>query len=129
DGSWSPAAEGFARKQGVSLDDLYFGEHKGEEYLFARKVMKGKATGECLQEGIPGALSSIHLPGAMRWGSGRTRFIRPERWLVCLSGREPVPFSWAGVPAGNRPRGHRFLGEEVNSLRRRSIWKPSESNG
>ncbi len=113
DGSWSPAAEGFARKQGVSLDDLYFGEHKGEEYLFARKVMKGKATGECLQEGLPGVLSSIHLPGAMRWGSGRTRFIRPVRWLVCLFGRETVPFSWAGVTAGNRTRGHRFLGEEV----------------
>ncbi|MGI6125701.1 MAG: glycine--tRNA ligase subunit beta [Planifilum sp.] len=113
DGKWGPAAEGFARKQGVSLDDLYFDEYKGEEYLFARRVQEGKPAAECLAEGLPEVLSSIHLPGAMRWGSGRARFIRPVRWLVCLFGTETIPFAWAGVTAGNRTRGHRFLGEEV----------------
>jgi glycyl-tRNA synthetase beta chain len=113
DGSWSKAAEGFARKQGVPVDALVFDEFKGETYVFARKRVEGQPTATLLAEGLPSVLSSLHFPKTMRWGAERTRFIRPVRWLVCLFGEETVSFSWAGVTAGNRTRGHRFLGKEV----------------
>lgn len=114
DGFWTKAAQGFARKQGVDITALALKEYKGETYVFARKHEEGKATDTLLQEGLPGVLDGIHFPKAMRWGSGRTRFIRPVRWLVCLWGEDVVPVSWAGVTAGRQTRGHRFLGEAVD---------------
>ncbi|PTM59469.1 glycine--tRNA ligase subunit beta [Desmospora activa] len=114
DGFWTKAAQGFARKQGVDVTGLALKEYKGETYVFALKHEEGKETDSLLQEELPTVLNSIHFPKAMRWGSGRTRFIRPVRWLVCLWGEEVVPVSWAGVTAGRQTRGHRFLGAAVD---------------
>ncbi|MFC4076723.1 glycine--tRNA ligase subunit beta [Salinithrix halophila] len=113
DGSWSKAAEGFARKQGLNPDQLVLEEFKGETYVFARKHVEGKPTAKLLKESIPDVLSAISFPKAMRWGSRRTRFIRPVRWLVGLFGEEVIDFEWAGVTADNTTRGHRFLGEDT----------------
>ncbi|SFS81941.1 glycine--tRNA ligase subunit beta [Marininema halotolerans] len=113
DGGWSKAAEGFARKQGLTTADLVLEEFKGETYVFARRHVKGRATLELLTEGVPAVLSSLTFPKSMRWGNRRLRFIRPVRWLVGLFGEEVVPFSFAGVTAGNVTRGHRFLGGEA----------------
>jgi glycyl-tRNA synthetase beta chain len=113
EGNWTKAAEGFARKQGLSVDELVLEEHKGETYVFAKKHQEGRLTTDLLQEGLPELLNSLHFPKTMRWGSRRTRFIRPVRWMVCLFGEEMVPVEWAGVTAGNQTRGHRFLGEEA----------------
>lgn len=131
DGSWTKAAQGFARKQGISVDQLQLQEHKGENYVFAKKHEKGQETSTLLYEGLAEVLGSIHFPKSMRWGSRRTRFIRPIRWLVCLYGEDSVPVEWAGVTADNRTWGHRFLGGEtqltapsdyVGALREQSVW-------
>lgn len=113
DGSWSKAAEGFARKQGITADQLVFKEVKGENYVFAQIHQPGKETKELLLAGIPKVISSFHFPKTMRWGIGKTRFIRPVRWLVCLFGEEIVPIKWGGITAGRITKGHRFLGSEV----------------
>lgn len=113
DGNWTRAAEGFARKQGLSPEELQLAEYKGEMYVFAHKRLQGQDTSELLLSGLPSVLRSLHFPNAMRWGSGRTRFIRPVRWLVCLLGEEQIPVEWAGKRASNRTRGHRFLGQEI----------------
>ncbi|SEN04741.1 glycine--tRNA ligase subunit beta [Lihuaxuella thermophila] len=113
EGGWSKAAEGFARKQGVSVEQLVLKEFKGETYVFARIHQQGEKTVDQLRKGLPEVLEALHFPKTMRWGSGRTRFIRPVRWLVCLFGEEVVPVEWAGVTAGNKTRGHRFLGTET----------------
>lgn len=36
DGNWSKAAQGFARGQGVSVDELFFQELKGVEYVYVK---------------------------------------------------------------------------------------------
>ncbi|MDR6225035.1 glycine--tRNA ligase subunit beta [Desmospora profundinema] len=113
DGNWTKAAEGFARKQGVDVTALVLKEHKGETYVFARKQEQGKPTIRLMEEELPTVLDGIHFPKAMRWGSRRTRFIRPVRWMVCLWGNEEVPLAWAGVTAGRETRGHRFLGSRT----------------
>lgn len=113
DGSWTKAAEGFARKQGISPDQLQLREYKGETYVFAHKHQEGKRTATLIGEELANVLKGLHFPKAMRWGDRRTRFIRPVRWLVCLFGEEVVPVKWAGVTGGNRTFGHRFLGGET----------------
>lgn len=113
DGSWTKAAQGFARKQGIGPDQLQLREHKGETYVFAHKHQKGKRTATLIEEGLADVLKGLHFPKAMRWGNRRTRFIRPVRWLVCLFGEEVIPVEWAGVTGGNRTFGHRFLGGQT----------------
>jgi glycyl-tRNA synthetase beta chain len=112
DGTWSKAAQGFAKKQGVDPEQLVLKEVKGENYVFAKIHQPGKRTAELLPEGIPSLLNQFHFPKTMRWNS-RVRFIRPVRWLVCLLGDEIIPVRWAGLTAGNQTRGHRFLGSEA----------------
>jgi glycyl-tRNA synthetase beta chain len=53
--------------------------------------------------------AGIPWPKSMRWGWSETAFVRPVQWLVALFGGEVVPLSWAGMTAGRKSRGHRFL--------------------
>jgi glycyl-tRNA synthetase beta chain len=113
DGSWSKAALGFARSQGVDPDSLFFKELNGVEYVYAVKSRVGVETAQVLQEGVRQIIHSLNFPKNMRWGSQDMRFVRPIRWLVLLFGNEVVPLEIAGVTAGRITRGHRFLGGEA----------------
>lgn len=112
-GAWTKAALGFARAQGVTPDDLFFGQHKGEDYVFARKKQTGQMTADLLADHLPQLLTSLAFPKSMRWGTHALRFIRPIRWLVALYGSAVIPVSLAGVQSGNTTYGHRFLGGDV----------------
>ena len=105
------AVAGFARKQGVSPEQLAIETTpKGEYYALVKKV-EGRRTKDILAEALPGTILQIHFPKTMYW-TGKTgpRFIRPIRWIVALLGEDIVPFEIAGVRAGNLTSGHRRLG-------------------
>lgn len=111
DGRPTAAAEGFARKMGVSVTDLVIRRTERGEYVACRRSVPGRAARDLLVEVLPGLILGIHFPKTMYWtGKGGPRFIRPVRWLVALLGEEVVPFEIAGVRAGNTSRGHRLLG-------------------
>lgn len=113
DGSWSKAAMGFARKQGLDVTDLQIKEHNGNQYVFATKHETGLPTVDLIEDQLAKeVLDAITFPLTMRWNAG-TRFIRPVRWLVCMFGTSVVPVKWAGVTADQTSRGHRFLGATV----------------
>ncbi|TSB46752.1 glycine--tRNA ligase subunit beta [Alkalicoccobacillus porphyridii] len=112
DGSWTKAAEGFARGQGISPDDLAVKEVKGTEYVFAKSFQKGKPTLELLPE-IKEVVTALHFPKNMRWHDYSLRFARPIQWLVALYGETVVPFTITTIESGRSSRGHRFLGEEL----------------
>ncbi|HMF76655.1 MAG TPA: glycine--tRNA ligase subunit beta [Bryobacteraceae bacterium] len=105
------AAEGFARKQGTTVEKLAKAQDaKGERYVFAQLV-KGQSALATLSEKLPEVISGLHFPKAMYWtGKGGVRFIRPIRWIVALLDDQVAPFELAGVRAGNTTRGHRILG-------------------
>jgi glycyl-tRNA synthetase beta chain len=103
------AVEGFARKQGVDPSAL----EKTENYYQYTKRIPGRATREILAEKLPGVILGIPWPKTMLWpGKGGARFIRPIRWIVCLLGKEIVPFTVNGVASGDTTRGHRQLGKK-----------------
>lgn len=116
EGNWSKAAQGFARGQGVAVEDLFFRELKGVEYIYATKEQKGKATKEVLLN-LPEVIESLQFPVTMHWGSGTFEYIRPIHWIVALYGEEIVPFTFLDVEAGRVTRGHRFLGSEASIMR------------
>src|SRR5205823_2065112 len=105
------AAEGFARKQGTTVDQLATTQDvKGERYVF-HQLTKGATLREALPAKLPELIAGITFPKTMYWtGKGGTRFIRPIRWLLALLDDQVIPFEIAGVPSGNTTRGHRILG-------------------
>jgi glycyl-tRNA synthetase beta chain len=111
DGKPTPAAEGFARKQGIGLEAIGVFETARGNYVGYRKRIEGRPARDLLAEALPGMILAIHFPKTMYWsGRNGARFIRPIRWLVALLGEEVVPFEVEGVAAGRITRGHRRLG-------------------
>lgn len=109
EGKPTKAAEGFARSQGISVEELVTKELAGNTYVFALRSQKGQATKDILPVLLPQLIKSLSFPKPMRWGNNDTRFARPIRWLVALYGNDIIEFSYAGVASGRVSRGHRFL--------------------
>ncbi|KAB2865328.1 MULTISPECIES: glycine--tRNA ligase subunit beta [Exiguobacterium] len=108
EGNWSKAAAGFARGRGLSVDDLYFAEEKGVEYVFADRHESGQPTSTLLPA-LEDVVRGMTFPKNMKWGTSSLRYMRPIRWLVALFGTEQIDFEIEGVKTGNVTRGHRFL--------------------
>lgn len=108
DGNWTKAAEGFARKNGVSPEQLLVTDTAKGPRLSYKALAKGAAVKDCLPEIIEQSLSQLPIPKRMRWGASRNEFIRPVHWLVILFGSEIIPAEILGVQSNNLSRGHRF---------------------
>ena len=109
-GDWTSAALGFAKKCGVSPDQLQtITDKKGRDCLYYESIKVGQETMVCLPAIIKDVIQGIHLPIAMRWGCEKQPFIRTLQWLCCLCNEDVVPVQLWDVQAGNRTRGHRFL--------------------
>lgn len=113
EGNWSKAAQGFARGQGLTTDDIFFEEIKGVEYVHVKKHTVGKDAFEVLA-GLKDVMMSLTFPVTMHWSKYDTEYIRPIHWIVALFGDEVIPFNFLDVQTGRTSRGHRFLGHEVS---------------
>lgn len=109
DGQPTKAALGFARNQGVKVEELVTRHFKGGEYVFALKKEGGRPTREILPELLLHIVNNLNFPRPMRWGNLEMRFARPVRWLLALFGEEVIPLELAGLKAGADTYGHRFL--------------------
>lgn len=99
------AAEGFARGQGITADQLIV----KEGYVYAVIHEVGKPVKDILPTLLPEVITCLTFPKSMRWADLDVRFVRPIRWLVALLGNEVIPFTITEVATGNSTRGHRFL--------------------
>lgn len=108
-GAPTKAALGFARGQGVSVDELEIRETEQGRYVFAITRFAGRPAADVLAEWLPGFIAGLQFPKSMRWGDGTLRFARPVRWLVALLDGQVLPVTLDGVAAGRISRGHRFL--------------------
>ncbi len=111
----TPAAMGFAKKNGVDTRDLQIREMDGGRYVVAVVKSTGRPAPEVLAEALPGLVASIKFEKSMKWLPASRRagndsgvaFSRPLRWLVALLGEQVIPFEYAGVQAGSVSRGLR----------------------
>lgn len=107
------AAMSFAEKQGIAVSKLTIVNTPKGEYLAAKQTIIGRPAADILKENLPQIIEEISWPRSMYWtGAHGPRFIRPIRWIVALLDGKIVPFSFAGVEAGNHTDGHRFLGRK-----------------
>ncbi len=126
DGTATPAAAGFASKQGVEVGVLERVQTPKGEYLAFRRRQRGRATIDVLPDVLGATLRSLSFPKAMRWdatledGRGDLLFGRPIRWILFLYGGRVVPFTITRTSAAQTSQvqdvmsgavtyGHRFL--------------------
>ena len=109
EGKPTRAAEGFARAQGVRVEQLEVHALDRGQYVVAIQEEKGAPTSEVLLALLPKLITSLSFPKFMRWGEGTFRFVRPIRWLLCLYGEKIVPITIEGLKADAKTYGHRFL--------------------
>jgi glycyl-tRNA synthetase beta chain len=141
DGSPTPAALGFAKKQGVSVAQLGRAESPKGAYLTFLKRQRGKSASDTLPDVLGHVLRDLSFPKQMRWdatlndGRGEFVFGRPIRWLLFLYGGRVVPFTIGraanvsgpqvqDIESGAITYGHRFLatsGRPGRSIKVRSF--------
>lgn len=111
-GEPTQAALGFARGQGVAVEDLVVKETEKGRHVYARKVSPGGETRELLPGILLQVFTGLSFPRTMRWESSGFRFIRPIRWVLALFGAEVVEFELAGIRSGRTSRGLRFFASQ-----------------
>lgn len=126
DGQFTPAAIGFAKKNGVEPDALEEIDTPKGRYLAVRRRQRGRASVDALPDVMTGLLRGLAFPKSMNWdawlddGKGDFRFGRPVRWLLFLYGGRVVPYDIRRTESAQSPLvqdvrsgattyGHRFL--------------------
>lgn len=107
-GAPTRAAEGFAKRHGVSVGDLERRDTGKAEYLFHVERRKGRAASDVLPELLRDVLDRLPARKRMRWGAPGVTFPRPVHWAVLLLGEEVVECELLGVRTDRVTRGHRF---------------------
>lgn len=104
-GQPTKAAEGFARGQGVAVDQL----EVRDNYVYSVKRVAGQPTANVLPTLCTSLLDGLRWGKTMRWNSSNVGYPRPLRWMVALYGDQVIPFTWAGVNSGTSSRVPRFV--------------------
>ncbi|MGD1699925.1 glycine--tRNA ligase subunit beta [Dapis sp. BLCC M229] len=107
------AAEGFAKKQGVELNDLEIRPTEKGDFVFVNKKIQGQQTTAILTELIPEWINKLEGKRFMRWADGDIKFPRPIRWLVVLLDDEILPINLENgsdkITSDRFSYGHRVL--------------------
>jgi glycyl-tRNA synthetase beta chain len=116
EGQATKAAQGWARSNGITVEQAErLITDKGEWLLFKSEV-KGLSVAELIPEIAASALAKLPISKPMRWGSSSTQFIRPVHTVTMLFGSRLIPGELLGVQSDRIIRGHRFLGEAELSI-------------
>jgi glycyl-tRNA synthetase beta chain len=113
-GAPEQALAGFLKAAGLgSINDAQIvkDEKKGDYYV-ARLEKPGRAAKEIIAEVVPAVAAKFPWPKSMRWGTGKTTWVRPLHSIVCLLDGKVMPFEIEGIESGDTTRGHRFHGNE-----------------
>jgi glycyl-tRNA synthetase beta chain len=108
----TPAALGFAKKCGVTLEELSSTKKGSKEVLYYKKEQKGLDSKSLLSNMILELLQTLNFGKSMRWGNYDYTFIRPIRWLGCMLDNQIVPMNVYGVDSSNISYGHRTISYE-----------------
>lgn len=113
EGGWTKAAEGFARGQGLTVDDIYFEDDQGEPYAYVERFTAGASAADILKD-LGQVVKGLKFPVSMRWGRYEFDYIRPIHWITALLDDQVIPFSFLDIHSSNQLEGHRFLGQTIH---------------
>ena len=107
DGEPTKAAISFAKKCGVSVEDLGRAKKGAKEVLYFKRKIEGKESKELLGQMIVKWLKSLNFGRSMRWGDLKEEFIRPIRWAIVNIENEFLEYEIYGVKSSDFTYGHR----------------------
>lgn len=103
------AAAGFAKSLGLEPSELSREQTDKGDYVFAQLARGGEKAADLLPALLADLVAELPAPQKMRWADIEVPFVRPIAWLVALFGDAVLPVEVAGLRAGRKSRGHRFL--------------------
>ena len=115
-GNASKAAQGWARSNGIEVDQAERLVTDKGEWLLHRATVSGKAVVELIPDMVTTALNKLPIAKPMRWGAERTQFIRPVQTLTMLFGSDIIAGEALGVSSSNQVQGHRFHHEGLVTI-------------
>lgn len=96
------AGAGFARKQGVAVEELEVRDG------FLGVLRPGRPAAETLPERLAEIVEGLAFSKSMVWSGEGVRFSRPVRWLCAKLDDATVELEVAGIRSGGESSGHRF---------------------
>ncbi len=112
DGNPTKAALGWARGNGITVEEADRLETEKGAWLFHKATVKGRHISELLPAAINEALHKLPIPKLMRWGDSRTQFVRPVHTATVLFGSDIIAGNILDVAISNKMNGHRFHTDE-----------------
>lgn len=116
DGNPTKAAEGWARSNGITVDEAQRLTTDKGEWLLHKAEVKGQSIQQLVPELTQTALAKLPIPRPMRWGANTTQFIRPVHTVTMLYGEKLIQGEILGIESARTIRGHRFMGESEFQL-------------
>ena len=107
-GNASKAAMGWARSNGITVEQAERLITPKGEWLLYKATVAGKAISELVPDMVTSALNKLPIAKPMRWGAERTQFIRPVHTLTMMYGDKIIEGAALGVNSSNQIQGHRF---------------------
>jgi glycyl-tRNA synthetase beta chain len=122
-GQPKPAALGFAKSNGVTVDELtQKTTDKGDRLAFIAEE-KGLPVADLIQDILQKAVTQLPVPKAMRWGDSNVQFSRPVHWIVAMLGKQVLPVKLFQLEASNTTFGHRFHAPQAISVSQASEYQ------
>jgi glycyl-tRNA synthetase beta chain len=107
-GQPSKAAMGWARSNGITIEQAERLTTPKGEWLLHKATVAGKTINELVPDMVVSALNKLPIAKPMRWGAERTQFIRPVHTLTMMYGEQIIAGEALGVNSSNEVQGHRF---------------------
>jgi glycyl-tRNA synthetase beta chain len=112
EGNATKAAQGWARGNGITVEQADRLKTEKGEWLLYKQAVKGQATADIITDLAAKSLAKLPIAKPMRWGNKTTQFIRPVKTLTMLMDSELIEGEILGVSSSRTIRGHRFMGEQ-----------------
>ena len=122
-GQPSKAAMGWARSNGITVEQAERLVTPKGEWLLHKATVTGKTINELVPDMVTSALNKLPIAKPMRWGAERTQFIRPVHTLTLMYGEQVIEGAALGVNSSNQVQGHRFHHEGLVTLSHANDYK------
>ncbi len=116
DGVPTGAAQGFAKKCGVSVEELQTASKNGQEFLYFKQTVTGKQASELLGAMVNEFIAKLNFGKSMRWADRTDSFIRPIRGLSIVLGEDLVDAELYGIKSSKTSAAHRMVSYEPFSF-------------
>ncbi len=122
-GQPSKAAMGWARSNGITVEQAERLTTPKGEWLLHKATVTGKKINELVPDMVTTALNKLPIAKPMRWGAERIQFIRPVHTLTLMYGEQIIASSALGVNSSNQVQGHRFHHQGLVTLNHASDYQ------